>query len=94
MPHQATNNVCILTGTLLNTQVENTNVDLAEGQKCQALTGIKPADPLIQSQGFNPIYMYHGTSTFMEQQINDELANAKDTEECIFYSLQKMKKLL
>ena len=34
---------------------------LAEGQKCRGPDGNRTRNPLIQSQGFNPIY--HGTST-------------------------------
>ena len=32
---------------------------LAEGQKCRGTDGNRTRNPLIQSQGFNPIY--HGT---------------------------------
>ena len=63
MPHHATNNVRILPGTHLYTWVESSNVDkaLAEGQKVPGIDGNRTRNPLIQSQGFNPIY--HGTST-------------------------------
>ena len=37
---------------------------LAEGQKCRGTDGNRTRNPLIQSQGFNPIY--HGTSTFQK----------------------------
>ena len=44
MPHQATNNICILPGTHLYTCVESSNADsvLLKDKKCQALTGIEP----------------------------------------------------
>ena len=64
MPHHATNNVRILPGTHYTPgwRAAMWIKCLAEGQKCQALTGIEPGNlSLIQSQGFNPIY--HGTST-------------------------------
>ena len=60
--HQVTNKVCILPGTHLYTWVESSNVDKVScwRTKVPGIDGIGTRNPLIQSQGFNPIY--HGTS--------------------------------
>ena len=57
------NNVRILPGTHLYTWVESSNVDKVPcwRTKVPGIDGNRTRNPLIQSQGFNPIY--HGTST-------------------------------
>ena len=62
MPHQATNNVRILPGTYLYTWVESNNADKEScwRTKVPGMDRNRTRNPLIQSQGFNPIY--HGTS--------------------------------
>ena len=72
MPNQVTNNVFILLGTHLYTWVESSNVNQMSCWRTIAsacIDGNRTRNPLIQSQGFNPIY--HGTSTekYAEKQI-------------------------
>ena len=65
MPHQATINVRILPDTHLYTWVESSNVDKVSCWRTKKVPGIygnRTCNPLVQSQGFNPIY--HGTSAF------------------------------
>ena len=55
----------ILPSTHLYTWVESSNVDKVSCSrtKVPGIDGNRTRNPLIQSQGFNPIY--HGTSTFV-----------------------------
>ena len=66
MPHHATNNVRILPGTHLYTWVESSNVDKVSCWRTKSARHWRESNPqpLIQSQGFNPIY--HGTSTILK----------------------------
>ena len=59
MPHHATNNVRILPGTTPGWRAAMWIKCLAEGQKVPGIDGNRTRNPLIQNQGFNPIY--HGT---------------------------------
>ena len=67
MPHQATNNVLIMPGTHLYTWMESSNMDMDNMSCCRTkVPGIdrnRTRNPVIQSQGFNPIY--HGTSSIL-----------------------------
>ena len=62
MPHHATNNIRILPGTHLYTWVESSNVDKVSCWRTKSARHWRESNsqPLIQSQGFNPIYQ--GTS--------------------------------